>query len=48
LEGAPEVVKGDFKSHQFSDEEYRNFAKKRKYIDRKLDKDLNMNLDDFS
>ena len=48
LEGAQEVIKGEFDSDQFTDEEYRTFAKKRKYVDDKLDKDLDVNLDDFS
>ena len=48
LDGAPEVIKGEFDSHQFTDQEYRAFAKKRKYIDNKLDKDLDVDLGDFS
>ena len=48
LEGAPEIIKGDFTSDQFSDADYRAFAKKRKYVDNKLDKDLNVDLEDFS
>ena len=48
LEGAPEIIKGDFRSDQFSEEDYRAFAKKRKYVEGKLDKDLNIDLDDFS
>ena len=48
LEGAPEVIEGEFVSDQFTDNEYRTFAKKRKYVDDKLDKDLDVNLDDFS
>ena len=48
LEGAPEVIKGEFKSNQFSDADYRAFAKKRKYVDSKLDKDLDIDLGDFS
>ena len=48
LEGAPEVIGGEFESEQFSDEEYRAFARKRKYVDNKLDKDLDVDLGDFS
>ena len=48
LEGAPKEVRGEFNSNQFSDQEYRTFAKKRKYVEGKLDKDLNIDLDDFS
>ena len=48
LEGAPEVIKGEFKSNQFSDADYRAFAKMRKYVDGKLDKDLDIDLEDFS
>lgn len=48
LEGAPEVIEGEFKSNQFSDEDYRAFAKNRKYIQGKLDKDLDVDLGDFS
>jgi hypothetical protein len=48
LEGAPEIIKGDFRGDQFSDEDYRTFAKKRKYVDSKLDKELNIDLEDFS
>ena len=48
LEGAPEVIKGEFRSDQFSDAEYRAFAKKRKYVDNKLDKDLDVDLGDFA
>ena len=48
LEGAPEVIEGEFKSNQFSDADYRSFAKNRKYIQGKLDKDLNIDLGDFS
>ena len=48
LEGAPEVIKGRFVSDQFSDEDYRAFVKKRKYVDGKLDKELDVDLDDFS
>lgn len=48
LEGAPEVIEGKFQSDQFSDEDYRAFAKNRKYIQGKLDKDLDADLGDFS
>jgi hypothetical protein len=48
LEGAPEVIKGEFDSDQFTDQEYREFVKKRKYVDNKLDKELNVDLGDFS
>lgn len=48
LEGCPEIIKGEFSHDKFSDEDYRTFAKKRKYVDQKLDKDLNVNLDNFS
>ena len=48
LEGAPEVIKGEFDSDQFSDEEYRKFVNKRKHVEGKLDKDLNVDLEDFS
>lgn len=48
LEGAPEVIKGEFDSDQFTDQEYREFVKKRKYVDNKLDKDLDVDLGDFS
>ena len=48
LEGAPEVIKGLFYADRFSDEDYRAFVKKRKYVDSKLDKDLNVDLEDFS
>ena len=48
LEGAPEVIGGLFVSNQFSDEEYRAFARKRKYVDGKLDKELDVDLGDFS
>lgn len=47
LEGAPEVV-GKFYSDQFSDEDYRKFVKKRKYVEGSLDKELDVSaLDDF-
>lgn len=48
LEGAPEVIKGEFKSDNFSDEDYRAFVKKRKYVEGKLDKELDVDLGDFS
>ena len=48
LEGAPEVIKGEFDSDQFSDEDYRTFVKNRKYVEGKLDKDLDVDLEDFS
>ena len=48
LEGAPEVIGGEFDSDQFSDEDYREFVRKRKYVDGKLDKELDVDLDDFS
>ena len=48
LEGAPEVIGGEFDSDQFSDEDYRTFAKKRKYVDGKLDIELDTDLEDFS
>lgn len=48
LEGAPEFIGGEFESNNFSDEDYRTFAKNKKYVEGKLDKDLNANLDDFS
>jgi len=56
LEGAPEVI-GEpveynnyygFHSDRFSDEDYRSFAKKKKYVDGNLSKDLNLDLEDFS
>jgi hypothetical protein len=47
LEGAPEIIKGEFICDQFSDKEYRTFAKKRKYVDSKLDKDFDIDLEDF-
>ena len=48
LEGAPAVIGGEFASDQFSDAEYRTFVKKRKYVDDRLSKDLNIDLEDFS
>ena len=48
LEGAPEIIKGEFRSDNFSDEDYRTFAKNRKYIEGRLDKDLDVDLEDFS
>lgn len=48
LEGAPEVIEGEFVSDQFTDEDYRNYTKKRKYVDDKLDKDFDVDLEDFS
>ena len=48
LDGAPEVIKGKFESNQFTDEQYRTFVKKRKYVDNKLDKELDVDLGDFS
>lgn len=48
LDGAPEVIKGEFDSDQFTDQDYREFVKKRKYVDNKLDKDLDVDLGDFS
>lgn len=48
LEGAPEFIGGEFESNNFSDEDYRTFAKNRKYVVGKLDKDLNVDLGDFS
>ena len=48
LEGAPEVIEGEFMSDQFTDEDYRNYTKKRKYVDDKLDKDFDVDLEDFS
>jgi hypothetical protein len=47
LEGAPEVIGGEFSSDKFSDEDYRNFARKRKYVDGKLDKEFDIDLGDF-
>lgn len=47
LEGAPEVIGGDFASDQFTDEEYRAFARKRKFVDNKLDKEFDIDLKDF-
>ena len=47
LEGAPKEIRGEFESDQFSDEEYRNFARKRKYVDGKLDKEFDIDLQDF-
>ena len=47
LEGAPEVIKGNFVSDEFTDEDYRKFVKMRKYIEGKLDKDLDADLTGF-
>ena len=43
LEGAPEVIKGEFDSDQFTDEEYRKFVRERK-IKQKLNKELSPDL----
>ena len=55
LEGAPEVIKGAFVSNQFSDADYRAFAKKaarerkiKQKVDKELSPDLNVDLGDFS
>lgn len=48
LEGAPEVIEGEFQSDQFSDADYRTFMKKRKYLEGNLNKDLDIDLEDFS
>ena len=48
LDGVPEFVGGEFMCYEFSDEEYRVFVRKRKYIEGKLDKDLDVDLGDFS
>jgi hypothetical protein len=47
LDGAPEVIGGEFDSDQFTDEQYRNFVRKRKYVDGKLDKEFDIDLEDF-
>ena len=50
LEGAPEEIKGAFECDQFSDEDYRAFARKqrlKKRLDVDLEKDLNPDLGDF-
>ena len=51
LEGAPEVIKGNFVSDEFTDEDYRKFVKKReldKRVSKELDKDFDVNvLNDF-
>lgn len=48
LEGCPEVIKEDFYSDGFTDKDYRAFAKKRKHVEAKLSKDLDVSaLDDF-
>jgi len=43
LEGAPEVIKGDFESTYFEDKDYRKFVRERK-IKQKLNKDLSSDL----
>ena len=48
LEGAPEEVGDEFFAEHFSDDDYRAFIKKRKRVETKLDKDLNIDLGDFS
>ena len=48
LEGAPEFIGGEFASNTISDEDYRTFAKNRKYVEGKLDKELDVDLGDFS
>ena len=50
LEGAPEVIKGEFDSDQFTDEEYRKFVRERKIkqnLDKELSPDLNPDLTGF-
>jgi hypothetical protein len=47
LEGAPEAIRGEFKSDNFSDEDYRRFVKKREYVKGKLDKEFDVDLKDF-
>lgn len=48
LEGAPEEIEDEFVSDKFSDEDYRAFVKKRKFVDKKLSPELNIDLEDFS
>lgn len=51
LEGAPEVIKGDFESTYFEDKDYREFVRERRIkqkVDKKLVKELNVDLGDFS
>ncbi len=50
LEGAPEVIKGEFDSDQFSDEDYRNFVKKRELsrrVSKELEPEFDIDLKDF-
>jgi hypothetical protein len=47
LEGAPEFVGGEFICDQFSDKEYRNYIKNEKYVKGKLEKDFDIDLQDF-
>jgi hypothetical protein len=47
LEGAPEIIKGEFRSDQFSDKDYRDFIKHEKYVKGKLEKDFDIDLQDF-
>jgi hypothetical protein len=47
LVGAPKFIGGQFLSNQFSDEQYRDFIKHEKYVKGKLDKDFDIDLQDF-
>lgn len=47
LEGAPEIVDGFFNAKKFTNEDYEAFAKKRRFVDTNLDKEFNINLEDF-
>ena len=50
LEGAPEVVKGEFDSDQFTDQEYRKFVRERRIkrkVDKELDPEFDIDLQDF-
>jgi hypothetical protein len=47
LEGAPEKIGGTFVHNTFSDEDYRNFVKKRAFVDKNLEKEFDIDLQDF-
>jgi hypothetical protein len=47
LEGAPEKIGGTFVHDTFSDEDYKAFTKKRAFVDKNLDKEFDIDLEDF-
>jgi hypothetical protein len=47
LEGAPEVIKGKFYHDNFSDEDYRKYVKTKQYVDKNLEKEFDIDLEDF-